>query len=137
METFINILVINYIIMKKTVLVVDDEPSIVELEKSILESIGCSVITANNGTEALKILKKEKVSLVVLDMMMPGMSGREVCEEIRKISKLKKLKIVFVTVAKFSDAGQDVLKKMGVSDYITKPFEVDDLIKRIKKHLVS
>jgi len=72
---------------------------------------------------------------VILDMMMPGMSGREVCEKIRENPKTKSLKVVFLTVAKFSEVGKKVLDKMNVSDYITKPFENQELIFRVKKIL--
>ena len=64
---------------------------------------------------------------------MPGMSGREVCEKIRENPKTKDLKVVFLTVAKFSEAGKDALKKMKVLDYITKPFDNEDLLRRVKK----
>jgi len=66
-------------------------------------------------------------------MMMPGMSGREVCEKIRENPETKDLKVAFLTVAKFSETGKDVLKKMNVLDYITKPFENEDLVERVKK----
>ncbi len=66
-------------------------------------------------------------------MMMPGMSGREVCEKIRSDPSTKDLKVAFLTVAKFSEVGKEQLSKMKVADYITKPFENDDLLKRIKK----
>ena len=68
-------------------------------------------------------------------MMMPGMSGREVCERIRENPKTQNLKVIFLTVARFSETGKDVLKKMGVMDYITKPFDNEDLLRRVKKLL--
>lgn len=119
--------------MGKTILIVDDEPHIIELEKAILEMEGYRVISAENGEEALSLLKKETPDLVILDMMMPKMSGREVCEKIRENSKTKNLKVVFVTVARFSEIGKDKLKNLQVADYITKPFENEEFIKRIKK----
>ncbi|MCD6590868.1 MAG: response regulator [Candidatus Aenigmarchaeota archaeon] len=118
---------------EKKVMVVDDEESLIELVKAVLEEEGYRVITAMNGEEALEKLKTVKPDLILLDMMMPGMSGREVCERIRKDPKTKNLKIAFLTVAKFSEAGKDILKKMNVLDYITKPFDNDDLVRRVKK----
>jgi CheY-like chemotaxis protein len=112
---------------------VDDEEHIVELVKVLLEQEGYEVITALNGKECLEKLKTVKPDLILLDMMMPGMSGREVCEKIRENPKTKDLKIAFLTVARFSETGKDVLKKMKVVDYITKPFDNDDLIQRVKK----
>jgi len=118
--------------MKKKIMIVDDEEGLIELVKAILEEEGYEVITAMDGKECLEKLKKVKPDLILLDMMMPGMSGREVCEKIRKNPKTKNLKIVFLTVARFSEMGKDVLKKLNVLDYITKPFDNKDLVRRIK-----
>jgi len=118
--------------MKKKIMIVDDEEGIVELVTAILEEEGYEVITAMDGKECLEKLKKVKPDLILLDMMMPGMSGREVCEKIRKNPKTKNLKIVFLTVARFSETGKGVLKKLNVLDYITKPFDNKDLVRRIK-----
>jgi DNA-binding response OmpR family regulator len=120
---------------KKKVMVVDDEESILELEKAILETAGYEVMTAESGEKCIEKLKTLKPDLVLLDMMMPGMSGRETCEKMRQDPKTKGLKVAFVTVAKFSEAGKDKLKDMKVMDYITKPFDNDDLLARVKKML--
>jgi len=122
--------------VKKKIMVVDDEESIVELVKAIMESEEYEVVTAMDGNECLEKLKTVKPDLIILDMMMPGMSGREVCEKIRENPKTKNLKVAFLTVAKFSETGKGVLKEMKVLDYITKPFENQDLVRRVKK-LVS
>lgn len=120
---------------KKKIMVVDDEENLIELVKAILETEGFDVITAYNGKECLEKLKTAKPDLILLDMMMPGMSGRETCENIRKDPKTKNLKVAFVTVAKFSEVGKDILKKLNAVDYITKPFDNKDLVKRVKKAL--
>jgi DNA-binding response OmpR family regulator len=122
---------------KTKIMVVDDEPHVLELEKAILQVENFEVITAGDGKEALAKLEKAKPDLILLDMMMPGMSGREVCEKIRANPKTKNQKIIFVTVARFSEVGKKVLEDMHVSDYITKPFENEDLINRVKKVLAS
>lgn len=119
--------------MAKKIMVVDDEESLIELVAAILGQEGYEVISVTNGEDCLEKLKDVKPDLILLDMMMPGMSGREVCEKIRKDPKTKDLKIAFLTVAKFSEAGRGVLKEMKVLDYITKPFDNADLIKRVKK----
>jgi len=121
--------------MAKKLLIVDDEPHILELVGAILESNGYEVEKADNGKDALAKLDTESFDLVLLDMMMPGMSGREVCDKIRKNEKTKDQKVIFLTVARFSETGKKILDDMKVSDYITKPFENEDLIKRIKKVL--
>ena len=123
--------------MSKTIMIVDDEPHMVELEKAILEAEGFKVISAFSGQEALKILEVKKPDLVILDMMMPGMSGREVCENIRKNPKIKNLKVIFVTVAVFSEIGKEKLKDLDVLDYINKPFDNDEFVTRIRKVLNS
>jgi len=118
---------------KKRIMVVDDEESLRELLTAIMEQEGYEVIIAADGNECLKKLKTVRPDLILLDMMMPGMSGREVCEKIRQDPKTKDLKVAFLTVAKFSEAGKGTLKEMKVIDYITKPFDNSDLVKRVKK----
>ena len=121
--------------MAKKILIVDDEPNILELVGAVLESEGFEVIRAASGQECLDKLKEDKPDLVLLDMMMPGMSGRETCENIRSNPDTKNLKVIFVTVARFSEVGKEVLTKMDVSDYITKPFDNSDLVARVRKAL--
>jgi DNA-binding response OmpR family regulator len=121
--------------MAKKIMIVDDEPNLVELVRAILESENFEVITAYNGQEALEKLETVKPDLIIIDMMMPGMSGRELCEKIRANPKTKNLKVVFLTVARFSEVGKNVLQNLNVLDYITKPFENEDLVNRIKKVL--
>jgi CheY-like chemotaxis protein len=118
---------------KKKVMIVDDERNLRELISAILEPEGYEVIQAEDGEDALEKLKTIRPDLILLDMMMPGMSGREVCEKIRANEKTKDLKVVFLTVARFSELGKEELKRLKVLDYITKPFDNNDLIKRIKK----
>lgn len=119
--------------MKKKIMIVDDEVNILELVKVILEQEGFEVISVSSGKECLDKLKEVKPDLILMDMMMPSMSGREVTEKIRKNPKTKNLKIAFLTVARFSEVGRDMLKDLNVSDYITKPFDNADLVKRVKK----
>ncbi len=119
--------------MAKKIMVVDDELSLQELARAILEREGFEVIIALDGKDCLQKLKTVKPDLILLDMMMPGMSGRETCEKIRADPKTKDLKVIFLTVARFSETGKDTLAKMKVSDYITKPFDNNDLVKRVKK----
>jgi len=123
--------------MVKTVMIVDDAKDTVGMVKKLLESEGYETTYAYNGKEALKLLKKskEKPDLMLLDMFMPEMSGREVCERIRKDEELKELKVAFFTVAAFSEQGKQMLKDLKVSDYIVKPFDIDDLLRRVHRML--
>ena len=113
-------------------MIVDDEPHILELVKAILEQEGYIAITAESGQEALEKLETVAPDLILLDMMMPGISGREVCERIRKNPKTANLKVAFLTVAQFSEVGKNVLRDLKVLDYIAKPFTNTELVKRVK-----
>lgn len=120
--------------MGKKIMIVDDKKDTVDMVTALLESKGYNVETAMNGKKALEKLKTiDKPDLVLLDMFMPEMSGREVCEKIRADNELKDLKIAFFTVASFSEKGKEMLDDLNVIDYITKPFENKDLIDRIKR----
>jgi len=116
-------------------MIVDDTVDTVGMVKKFLESEGYETLDANNGKDALDLLKKTEVKpdLILLDMFMPEMSGREVCEKIRADKDLKDLKVAFFTVAAFREKGKKMLEELNVSDYITKPFDIDDLLKRVKK----
>lgn len=118
---------------EKTIMLVDDEEDILNLIEDLLEPESYKIVKAQSGAEALKKLKKIKPDLALIDFFMPGMSGRELCEKIRTDSKLKNIKIAFLTIAKFSKSGIERLKRMNVLDCIKKPFDNEDLIKRIKK----
>lgn len=119
--------------MAKKILFVDDEMAIQGVVKKVLGKEGFGVDTASSGSEALGKLKDDKYDLVLLDFFMPEMSGEQVAEAIRKDAKLKSNKIAFLTVADFGKKGQEKMKKLKVLDYIAKPFDNKDLIKRIKK----
>lgn len=117
------------------IMVVDDEPDIIESVKMILESEGYEVTGAENGEECLKKLKDMEVDLILMDFFMPQMDGRMVIENIRKKPGLKPVKIAFLTSATFRKRGMETLEELNISDYITKPIEIDDFIERIKKIL--
>jgi two-component system, OmpR family, response regulator VicR len=117
--------------MMKTIMVVDNEPETVTLVKTILENRGYKVSTALSGKECLSAIKKSSQDLILLDIMMPDMSGWDVYQKIRKTDK--KTKIAFLSVIEVSPERKKTLLKSGVSDYITKPFLPDDLVSRISK----
>lgn len=124
-------------------MIVDDTKDTVEMIEKLLKSEGYDTITAFNGKEALEKLRSlkddQKPDLILLDMFMPEMSGREVCETIRaeKDPSLKNIKIAFFTVANFKEHGKQILNDLKVLDYITKPFDVDDLLNRLRNMLVQ
>lgn len=112
----------------KKVLVVEDEAKISEVIKSFLESKGFVVLVAENGRQAFRLIEKENISLIILDLMLPDMSGEEICSNIRKTSRVP---IIMVT-AKVDE--EDMLKGLGIGadDYITKPFSLKELFARIE-----
>ena len=118
--------------MKKIkILLVDDEPDILEFLSYNLIKEGYEVFTASDGAEGIKKAKIEKPDLILLDIMMPEMDGIEACTEIRKVDSLKNILIVFLTARteEFSQlAGYDA----GADDYITKPVKPKVLISKIK-----
>jgi len=116
---------------KIKILLVDDEPDILEIVGYNLSQEGYQVITANNGKEGVEKAKAEKPHLIVLDVMMPKMDGIEACEHIRKIPELKNTIITFLT-ARGEDYSQVAGFDAGADDYITKPIKPKVLISKVK-----
>ena len=111
---------------RKTVLVVDDEPKIREVLAALFESKGFRVLAAETGSEALRIFHAENIALVILDLMLPDLSGEEVCQAIRRCSRVP----VLMLTAK---SGEDDLLTglgLGADDYIAKPFSLKVLYAR-------
>ncbi|GCD78666.1 DNA-binding response regulator [Thermaurantimonas aggregans] len=117
--------------IKYKILVVDDEPDILEILSYNLKREGYIVITASNGEEAIKLAKAEKPDLIVLDVMMPGMDGMETCDKIRNIPELSNVIIAFLT-ARSEDYSQIAGFEAGADDYITKPIKPKVFVSRIK-----
>lgn len=113
------------------ILLVDDEPDILEIVGYNLSNEGYQVITATNGVEAVKIAKKELPQLIILDVMMPEMDGIEACEIIRKHADLKNTVITFLT-ARGEDYSQVAGFDAGADDYITKPIKPKVLVSKVK-----
>lgn len=120
--------------MKKseiTILVVDDDPDILEILSYNLNNEGYKVHTAENGIEAVKKAKKKKPNLIILDVMMPEMDGIEACEQIRKTEGLEDTVITFLT-ARGEDYSQVAGFDAGADDYITKPVRPKVLMSKVK-----
>lgn len=112
----------------KNILVVDDEPKITDVISSFLTNKGFNVFTAENGKQALNIFKQEDIMLIILDLMMPEMTGEEVCKNIRAKSSVP----IIMLTAKASE--DDILDGLwlGADDYITKPFSLKELHARVE-----
>ena len=113
------------------ILLVDDEPDIVEFLGYNLKKEGYAILTASNGKDAIEIAKKEMPQLIVLDVMMPDMDGIETCREIREQKGLQDVLIAFLT-ARSEDYTQIAGFEVGADDYITKPIKPRVFISRIK-----
>lgn len=113
------------------ILLVDDEPDILEIVSYNLSAEGYNVITADNGVKAVKLAKKKKPHLIILDVMMPEMDGIEACEQIRKIPELNETVITFLT-ARGEDYSQMAGFDAGADDYITKPIRPKVLVSKVK-----
>ncbi|MDN3596201.1 response regulator transcription factor [Zunongwangia endophytica] len=113
------------------ILLVDDEPDILEIVGYNLSAEGYQVITADNGADAVKVAKKKTPHLIILDVMMPGMDGIEACEQMRKITELDETIITFLT-ARGEDYSQMAGFDAGADDYITKPIKPKVLISKVK-----
>jgi CheY-like chemotaxis protein len=118
-------------------MIVDDEPDIVESAKVILEREGYRTISAINADECLEKLKKVTPDLILLDIMMPGMAVKEMLKRIKENKKWRNIKIIYLTVVRMAEAEKaDLLKEVNIVDFIEKPFDINDLVRRVKKSTV-
>ena len=115
----------------KRVLIVEDDKDIVELVRYNLEKEGYQVASAADGLGALAHVKKSAPDLVILDLMLPKLSGLEVCREVRRDVALNRLPILMLT-ARGEEADRVVGLEMGADDYVTKPFSPRELVARVK-----
>ncbi|WHY17901.1 response regulator transcription factor [Paenibacillus sp. G2S3] len=114
-----------------TLLLVDDEAEIIKLMQIYLENEGYRLLTAHDGLEALEIIKKETIDLMVLDIMMPNMDGIETCIKIRETQKFP----IIMLSAKGQELDKITGLSVGADDYVTKPFSPLELVARIKSQL--
>ena len=117
--------------MPKEILIVDDEPSIVVPIQFLMEQQGYSVLIAENGHDALDMIYKYIPDLVLLDIMLPGIDGYEVCEIVRLNPKLRSVKVIFLT-AKGREVEIAKGLALGADAYITKPFSNAELVAKVK-----
>lgn len=118
----------------RTILVVDDEPVNIQLLKRKLEWDGLEVLAASNGQECLDIATTEEPNLILLDVMMPGMDGFEVCQKLREDDRTKSIPVIFVT-AQNSKEGKLEGLQAGAVDYITKPIDLEETTARVRAQL--
>ena len=114
--------------MADTILVVDDEERIIDLAQMYLEQDGFQVTSATNGAVAKRMILRDKPSLVVLDLMLPGMDGLEVCRRVREQTDVP----IIMLTARSEDIDKIVGLELGADDYLTKPFNPRELVARIR-----
>jgi DNA-binding response OmpR family regulator len=114
--------------MDECILVVDDEPAIQKLTRDYLEKDGFRVITAKDGPGALMAARRDKPDLIILDLMLPGIDGREVCRIVRRESDTP----IIMLTARAEESDQIVGLELGADDYVTKPFSPKALVARVR-----
>ena len=113
------------------ILVVDDEPDLLELVRVNLDQAGLRVETAESGREALELLHRAPPDLLILDLMLPDVSGTEICRRVRSDPDLSQLPIIMLT-AKAEEVDRVVGLELGADDYVTKPFSPRELLLRVR-----
>ncbi|MGQ0417248.1 cell wall metabolism DNA-binding response regulator WalR, partial [Bacillus sp. HC-TM] len=113
------------------ILVVDDEKPIADILKFNLEKEGFEIVMAHDGDEAIEKANEEQPDMVLLDIMLPGKDGLEVCREIRKSSEMP----IIMLTAKDSEIDKVLGLELGADDYVTKPFSTRELLARVKANL--
>jgi DNA-binding response OmpR family regulator len=114
--------------MPRKILVIDDEPKIVEICRDYLKAAGYDVVTAGDGAKGLTSARREKPDLVVLDLMLPGMDGLDVCRSLRRESEVP----IIMLTARVEETDRLIGLELGADDYITKPFSPRELVARVK-----
>ena len=117
--------------MKPQILVVDDEISISELIKFNLNKVGHEVTVTDNGNSALELLEQHSYNLIVLDLMLPGVDGLEVCRKLKSNNKTSAIPIIMLT-ARNEEIDKIIGLELGADDYMTKPFSPRELVARVK-----
>ena len=119
---------------KATILIIDDNSQNLQVALNILSKEGYNLLYAQDGKKGLEHIMENHVDLILLDVMMPGMDGYSVCEELRKKSDFNTIPIIFLTV---KDEENDIVRgfECGGVDYITKPFHTSILLKRVETHI--
>jgi len=113
---------------KISVLLIDDDPQLIRLVRANLETIGYRVLTAMDALSALKLVEMEMPDLILLDIMLPEIDGYELCQRIREFASIP----IIMLTAKVEDTDKVRGLKLGADDYITKPFNVQELLARIE-----
>lgn len=116
------------------ILIVDDDPEFSLLEERAIRSLGHDVLTAADGITGLQMIRSERPDLVVLDLLMPGVHGFAVCQEIQNDPALQGVRVL-VTSSKAYEADMKKARQLGAADYLVKPFAMVELLRRVNELL--
>lgn len=119
---------------RERILIIEDEASLVEVLTYNLKNEGYEVLSARNGQAGLELAQQKLPDLILLDLMLPGLDGLQVCRHLRSNPKTENIRIMMLT-AKSEEVDEVIGFNMGADDYVTKPFKLKPLIHRIKAHL--
>ncbi len=122
--------------MKKSVVIIEDEPFIIEALTFLLENEGLVVRSITDGANAIDFIIKSKPNLVILDIMLPNVSGMKILEDIRSMDEISNLPVLMLT-AKGQKKDRRAAEEAGVSKFMTKPFDNQELIENVKAMIKS
>ncbi|MCJ7571258.1 MAG: response regulator [Candidatus Thermoplasmatota archaeon] len=117
----------------KKIMIIDDETDLREMLNLMIHKEGYKTSMAEDDEDFLSKIDDFQPDIITLDVMMPGLTTREILDKLK--AKKTKPKIILLTVVRYSEEEKQKLYKMGIVDYVTKPFDLDDLISRIHKYL--
>lgn len=122
--------------MKKSVAIIEDEPFIIEALTFLLQNEGFDVAAISDGAKALDFIRNTEPNLIILDIMLPNVSGMKILEDIRALDEISHLPVLMLT-AKGQKKDRRAAEDAGVSKFMTKPFDNEELIKHVKQMLNS
>jgi len=120
--------------MAKKILVVDDEPDILKIVTFRLKKLRCDILTADNGKDALDLIRRQRPDLVLLDLRLPIIDGYEVCKQVKADDELKNIPIILLTASSTAKISEKT-KEFKADGYIIKPFDPEELLKKVKKFI--
>lgn len=118
--------------MSKKILIVDDDKSILDSLSLVLSESGFDVETISKGEEALKAVEVKKPDLILLDVLMSGKDGREICQNLKNTESTKNIPVIMISA---HPSAFKNIEKIGADDFLPKPFELEDLLKKIEKYI--
>lgn len=118
------------------ILVVEDSPTERQLIQRALEGLGFRVVTLNDGNDIVKTVQRDKPGLILLDVVLPGANGFQLCRQLKTTPETKDVKVVLLT-SKAQESDRFWGIKQGADEYLTKPFKNDDLAAAVRRHFVD